>query len=97
MDSSRGVIYISTGDRSYEEALMSIRSLKQTNPGLSVTLCTDNREVDAIVGQVVIIENPHYSVQDKALNIWRTPYQETLYLDSDTFVTGSLDEVFAVL
>jgi hypothetical protein len=97
MVSLRGVIYISTGDRSYEEALLSIRSLKQTNPNLPVTLFTDKREVDAVVDQVVFIEKPEYSVQDKALNIWRTPYEQTLYLDSDTYLTGCLDEVFDVL
>ena len=97
MLSNRGVIYISTGDKSYNEALTSARSLKKFNPDLSVTMYTDEREVDPLFDNFVIIEQPQYCVQDKALNIWKTPYEETLYLDSDTYVTGDLSEYFEVL
>ena len=97
MLSNRGVIYISTGDKSYNEALTSAKSLKKFNPELSVTMYTDKREADPVFDNFVIIEQPEYSVQDKALNIWKTPYEETLYLDSDTYITGDLGEYFEVL
>lgn len=97
MQPSRGVIYISTGDKSYSEALVSVRSLKTHNPQLSVTLYSDEREADPIFDNYVVIEQPLFSVLDKAVNISKTPYDETLYLDSDTYVTGDLGEFFDVL
>ena len=97
LNQKRGVVYISTGDKSYTEALISARSLKRFNPDLPVTIYTDDRDSDPIFDNFEVIENPVFSVQDKALNIWKTPYEETLYIDSDTFVTGKLDDYFDVL
>ena len=97
MLAKRGVIYISTGEKNYTEALISVRSLKKFNPELSVTIYTDEREADPVFDNFVIIEQPQYSAQDKALHICRTPYEETLYIDSDTYVTGGLSEYFEVL
>ena len=97
MLAKRGVLYIPTGDECYTEALISVRSLKKFNPDLSVTIYTDEREVDPVFDNFVIIEQPQYSAQDKALHMWRTPYEETLYIDSDTYVTGDLSEYFEVL
>lgn len=97
MNSNRGVIYISTGDSCYEESLKSVASLKQHNPDLSVTIYTDRKEVDPRFDNLVTIEQPHFSMLDKVCNIWKTPYSETLFVDSDTFITGSLDDYFDVL
>jgi hypothetical protein len=97
MNSDRGVIYISTGDRFYDECLKSVGSLKQHNEDLSVTIFTDRSEVDPIFDNFVQVEQPHFSVLDKVCNIWKTPYAQTLFIDSDTFITGSLDEYFEVL
>lgn len=97
MNSNRGVVYISTGDECYQECLGSVRSLKRHNPDLSVTLYTDQKEVDSIYDNHVVIEQPHYSMVDKMCNIWKTPYDETLFIDTDTYITGSLDEYFDVL
>ena len=58
MLAKRGVIYISTGEKNYTEALISVRSLKKFNPELSVTIYTDEREADPVFDNFVIIEQP---------------------------------------
>lgn len=97
MNANSGVVYISTGDRFYDECLKSVGSLKQHNPDLSVTIFTDREEVDPLFDNFVQIEKPYFSVLDKICNIWKTPYDQTLFIDSDTYITGSLDEYFDVL
>ena len=97
MQQSRGVIYISTGDRYYNECLKSVSSLKQHNPDLSVTLFTDRNEVDPLFDNLVVLEEPYFSMLDKMCNIWKTPYDQTLFIDSDTYITGSLNDYFEVL
>ena len=97
MLAKRGVIYISTGEKNYTEALISVRSLKKFNAESSVTIYTDESVADPVFDNFVIIEQPQYSAQDKALHICGTPYEETLYIDSDTYVTGDLSEYFEVL
>ena len=97
MRSKRGVIYIATGDSCYAESLKSATSLRKYNPDLPITLFSERPDVDPIFDNSVLIEDPMFSMLDKVRNIAKTPYSETLFLDSDTFITGTLDDFFDVL
>jgi hypothetical protein len=97
MHANRGVIYISTGKTYYDECLRSVASLKKHNPELSVTIYSERPEVDPVFDNKVLLDQPFFSMLDKVCNIWKTPYDVTLYIDTDTFITGSLDEYFEVL
>jgi hypothetical protein len=97
MHTNRGVIYICTGKKFYGECLRSVASLKKHNPGLSVTIYSERHDVDSIFDNSVVLKQPRFSMVDKVCNIWKTPYNETLYIDTDTLITASLDEYFDVL
>ena len=43
------------------------------------------------------LPNPEYSFLDKIIALSRTPFEKTLFLDTDTFVIEPLDEIFELL
>lgn len=90
----RGVIYVATGAAHTGAALESMRSVRATNPGLPVALFTD-QPAPAGFDIVEAIADPH--ARSKIDCLPRTPFEETLFLDSDTRVRGPLDDLFEVL
>lgn len=98
MSKNRGVVYIGTGDRIVEEILHSATSLKAVHPDMRITVFSD-RNIDRpdLFESVQIIENPEYSYIDKILPLLDTPYEETLYLDSDTIVVSAVTALFDLL
>jgi hypothetical protein len=93
----RGVIYIATGDEYVAEAMVSVESLKKHNPDLHCTLFTDKLRGRSEFDEIKVLQDPQFSQYDKCLNIFKTPYQETLYLDSDTYICGDLTPFFEAL
>lgn len=92
---TRGVLYIAFGELFVAEALASARSLKHHSPGLPVTLLAD-REVDSeYVDDSRLIEANH--ARCKVDYIYDSPYERTLYLDSDTSIEYDIEEMFGVL
>lgn len=96
---SKGVVYIATGDNCRNEALVSARSLKATNPDLKVCLFTDVivTELSAYFDIVRIIESPGKGSSNKVYYITETPFDYTVFLDSDTLVLESIEDLFEPL
>jgi len=94
----KGVVYIATGARFREELKVSVRSLRQVMPDIPITVFSDvDPLLDTENWKFHKIENPKFGIPDKLSNLWRTPYQSTIYLDTDTFITSSLSSVFQML
>lgn len=91
----RGIVYIVTGDAHTEAARQSALSARSSNPCLSIALFSDRMPSGPGFDLVAPIENPH--LRSKVDYLPRTPFSETLYLDSDTRVLGPLDDLFDVL
>jgi hypothetical protein len=93
-----GLLYIATGDEKYvEEARTSAQSARDHVPGVSTALIAD-RTVDADVFDVTLtLEDPEYGFIDRVDAMTRTPFEKTLYLDTDTYVCGDLSDVFDLL
>ena len=97
--SSRGIVYVATGTQYINEALVSIKSLKQHMPEMPVTLFASEEGDYPQNIDVARMDSPNYDYPgiDKIQYISNSPYRETLFLDSDTFVVESFDEVFQLL
>jgi hypothetical protein len=93
-DHSRGILYIATGSKFVREAVKSSRSVKE-NAGLNTAIITD-RSIDSSYFDVVkrIEEGLHNSYGDKPTYISESPFDKTVFLDTDTFVVDKLDELF---
>lgn len=92
-----GVTYVATGDACYQEALRSARSVRQHHPHIPIALISERLGCDPIFDQHFQILDPHFSMLDKVRNLKQTPFEKTLYLDSDTYVTSPIDDLFVLL
>lgn len=104
---SKGVIYYATNKESYvDQALMAARSVKETSPEIEVAVFTNLEEYAAKIGAGVFDKILHLEPQteskellflDKLLAIQASPFDHTLYLDSDTYVFDDLNDMFRLL
>lgn len=98
---SRGVVYIATGRKFVDEALISAHSVRKQMPELPITLFTDIKELAVNppepVDQVILITGVTKSCLDKMYPLLDTPYEKTLFLDTDTYVCDRIDDVFDAL
>ena len=95
----RGIIYVATGEAYRREAEFSARSVRRWMPEMPITLWTDDpdRVSPGLFTEINRIEQATYSFKDRFGPFTQTPYQRTLFLDTDTLLLGSVHEVFEVL
>lgn len=94
-----GVIFCAGGKVRYiNEARFAAHSVKKHMPGLPIALFTDQpvkkgREFD------LVFESPDYDHPQKLKmhGMLNSPFERTLYLDSDTLTRGDFTELFAML
>jgi hypothetical protein len=94
----KGVIYISADDSYLDEAIRSVESLKEHNPEVKATLYTDEENLECEVFDQ--IKHVNYSIEetdDSIIKPFMTPYEKNLYLDTDTYITGDISELFEIL
>lgn len=91
---SRGVIYIAFGDRYVSEALYSAASLKAVSD-VPVTLFTDKAVAAPQIDDVRIFEPRHKRAKIDMLA--ESPFERTLYLDSDTRILEDVSPLLALL
>lgn len=94
---SRKTTYRATGQKLVEEAWRSAASVKKCMSDISITLFSNISFESNLFDQVVPKDNPTHGPEDKILNIAKSPYQETLHLDSDTHRVDDCLELFLQL
>lgn len=97
---SRGIVYLAVGERFVAEAAVSSRSMRR-HLNLPCTIFTnfpDNATRTDCFDQVVAI-NPsgRRAHRDKLIAMRDSPYDETLFLDTDTFIGSPLDDCWKLL
>ncbi|MGH7197658.1 MAG: hypothetical protein ACREH5_02825 [Candidatus Omnitrophota bacterium] len=95
--SAQGVVYVATGAAYFEEACRSAESLKQRSPRLPITLFSDQKAKKGLFDDVVPVSDAHFGCRDKIAYMRMSPYERTLYLDTDTYVCGDLSDLFSLL
>src|SRR6266498_441972 len=91
-----GFLYVAFGKRYLQEAEISARSLKRfTN--LPICLITDEEGYGSEYVDIVLIEKGERDFVSKIIGMQRTPFERTIFLDSDTFICSSIDKLFEVL
>jgi hypothetical protein len=99
---TRGVVYVAVGEKYIRSTILSARSVRKHNPGLPVHLFANWQECGFDFSRspepftsVASIDTPHYrSKVDYTVN---TPFDRTLYLDTDTRVLGDILPLFDLL
>ena len=100
-----GVLYITTSAKNgiyLKAAIESAKSIRQYSPQLSIHIYADAIGLDHIesLGETIfdsfgLIDNPHY--RSKVDYILKSPFERTLYLDSDTKICYDISEMFTLL
>lgn len=91
----RGVIYIAFGKHFLKELQFSAESVKKHNPDLHITAFVDKHFESEFVDDIKIIKAKH--LRPKIDFIDQTPYEQTLFLDTDVVVDYPIEEMFELL
>lgn len=97
MERSKGVIYIATGKKYIEEACASAASLNAKMPTLPITLWASDDVSSPYFENIYKINRPSYNFLDKVQYLYNSPYEYTLFLDTDTYICEDVDELFGLL
>ena len=92
-----GYLYIAVGEMFRYEAERSSRSLKRFTQ-FPVCLITDDKNFSSPqFDQIIYVEDIGKSFEVKITGMQMSPYDKTVFLDSDVFVCDSIDDIFLVL
>ena len=95
----RGIVYVAIGSRYRREAALSARSVRAFLPDIPTLLLCDERPDDGDAWDEIVLmperqSTPHL---DKIAGMMRSPFRDTLFLDTDTYVLGPLTGIFDLL
>ena len=97
MPNSQGIIYVATGTKYIEEAIQSAASVKRWMPNIPITLFTSEAIENPNFDQILLVSDPKSGFTDKVLHMYESPYDQTLFLDTDTFLCDDVSEIFSLL
>lgn len=93
----RGVVYVATGERFVAEAADSVGTVRKIMPDLPIAMFTDVEVADGIFDFVFPVYEPQRAFIDKIEPLTRSPFERTLFLDTDTFVIQPCYDLFDIL
>ena len=95
----RGFVTMATGDEKYYQfARNLLYSYRLHNKKLPFgIICDRENEYTKDFDDVVVIENPTFTYSDKFRVFVDSPYEETVFIESDCLVYRNLDEMFELL
>ncbi len=94
----RGFLFSAIGGQYIQESLYSARRLKELHgEGVGIALFTDQGDVEGPFTEVVQFSSPTEDRTDKIKAILSSPYERTIFLDTDTYAVEALDDVFDLL
>tara|TARA_Y100000589_G_scaffold221027_1_gene208641 strand:- start:3884 stop:4792 length:909 start_codon:yes stop_codon:yes gene_type:complete len=94
----KGYFYAAFGENFYKECINSVRLLKRTT-NIPIHLITDQKEISieerSLFHSLSYMPNLH--VRSKVDYISLSPFNKTIYLDTDIIVVKNIDELFNLL
>ena len=95
MSRTQGVLLIATGAAHVAAARAVAGSVRRSNPGLSIGLFSDSDAPGEAFDWTGPVSAPH--LRSKVDYLGESPFEETLYLDTDTRVFADLGDLFRLL
>jgi hypothetical protein len=100
---TQGILYIATGEKYVRAAIRAAKTVRKHSPSLGIHLYTDVQNYAGFrfedspfpFTSAGTIENPHR--RSKVDYMSRTPFEHTLYLDTDTALNADISDMFRVL
>lgn len=96
-----GYLYVANQKKFIDEAMISSRSLRQFSELPIALVCTQDiasKEVYAFFDEVIIHnEMKQYNYLAKVLGIQLSPFDRTIFLDTDTFICDDISPLFELM
>lgn len=92
----RGLLYLAKGETFVAEAERSARQAAAVMPEYPIALVTD-RKPEADCFDTVLPDDSPFEKRDKPRALQRTPFDHTIFLDTDTYLSDSIDGLFEIL
>jgi hypothetical protein len=93
----RGIIYAVYGADHREELIHSVESVKRQMPDVPITVFADARVEHELIDACLGFEQTLTPSENLIQALDRSPYERTIYLDSDVYATEPVDELFEML
>ncbi|WP_152422795.1 putative nucleotide-diphospho-sugar transferase [Natronorubrum bangense] len=99
MEKTEGIVYIATGEEFRKEARYSAKIFKRSNTNTNTCIISESisDQDKAMFDDWIEIESPNYSFQDNIKYIKNSPYEKTIYLDTDIYVDSNISDLFMLL
>ncbi|NME68172.1 putative nucleotide-diphospho-sugar transferase [Flammeovirga aprica] len=104
MNHKAGYLYVATGQKYIKEAEYSASSLKEVMPNSNITLITDKDYSSPFFDNVILqgfdsIDEKSWKANlvYKIMGISKSPYEKTIFLDTDTYIIEPFNELFELL
>ncbi len=98
---TKGIVYVVTGEFYTREAELSAESMKKVMPGINITIfSTDTVFRKDLFDTIINIPKNFDDIVvkiDKIKYIYQSPYDYTVFIDSDTIVIRDFSQVFQLL
>ena len=91
----KGILYIAFGENFLKEMLISAESVKKHCPDLPITVFSDKMVKSEFIDHCKLIKVSH--LRPKIDYIHMTPYEKTIFLDTDTILDRSIEDLFDLL
>ena len=92
---TKGILYIAFGENFLKELTLSAESVKRFCPDLHITVFSDKPVISEFVDECRLIGARH--LRPKVDYINHSPYDRTLFLDTDTIIDYDISDMFDIL
>jgi hypothetical protein len=96
-ESSAGFYFIATGPRFLDEACRSAERIRSVMPGVSIAIASDLSPPKDLFDHHLEITEPKFNFSDKIGPLLSTPFEKTVFLDTDTWLCERVPEIFSIL
>lgn len=93
----QGILYVATGKRFLAEACQSAARVRELMPGIPIALASDLQGPRELFDHYFRITDPKFNFSDKMGPLISTPFERTVFLDTDTWLCEPVPELFSIL
>lgn len=95
---TKGILYI-CGDHEpyYSDGIISAKSAKKVMPDIPTAIVTDKQEVHDVFDYKIKESDMDHSFEDKPRCMSESPFEKTLFVDTDTYFAEPIDELWGLL
>jgi len=96
--SDRGILYAASGREYVDEAISSSKTLAKENEKVRTLICTEREQISKVerhFDEVRTLDRSGHNI--KIGSMIASPFERTLFLDTDIHVCASLEDLFDIL